>query len=234
MTPKIAFACATLALVASSHAQVLYATSFEAPTFTTGDIFGQDGWTDTASSTVAVVSARDARTGTQSVFIDSAPETSPYFGWKPINHSPGSNIVSTSIWMKPSDDSRGNSDFGFLSYDIAGSLIGGIIFAGPTVTVVDTLSTSTSTNGVVNLGQWNELRNDYNFATKLMTSYLNGAALATVSFTETNFGDADIYMNPTGFSTVYADDLRIEVVPEPATMAALALGVTGLVRRRRK
>jgi hypothetical protein len=52
-----------------------------------------------------------------------------------------------------------------------------------------------------------------------------GATGATLSL-----GAVDLYANNT--SSVFYDNLN--VVPEPATMAALGLGLAALLRRRRK
>lgn len=68
----------------------------------------------------------------------------------------------------------------------------------------------------------------------VVTSFLNGNTMGTRSWKgATGFQEVaaiDLFAN--GASTIYYDDMQL--VPEPATMSALALGALALVRRRRK
>jgi hypothetical protein len=62
-----------------AHASVIYSATFEAPTFTTGPLAGQDGWSVFGPGN-PIVESNFAATGSQAVFVDGneASQTGPY------------------------------------------------------------------------------------------------------------------------------------------------------------
>jgi hypothetical protein len=67
----------------------------------------------------------------------------------------------------------------------------------------------------------------------------DGTTLSTMSFPTTNinattFNTFFMLHPPTGIDSFEFANLQVELIPEPATMALLALGSLGLIRRRRK
>jgi hypothetical protein len=61
--------------------------------------------------------------------------------------------------------------------------------------------------------------------------YYTYTLVASGTLTRLEFQDAGLYNNTYG---AYIDDVRLQLVPEPASLIALATGVVGLVARRRR
>lgn len=257
---NIAVLCAAVAslglTVATSDAAIVYATSFESPTFVAGPIAGQDSWMSTAGAGNVMINtgAAIARTGTQYAFYNTANATNAAptkFSWKPINLSAAAlaptPILTATVWagMATSASDR-TAVTGLDLYNIAGDRIAAINFANDgTVNPLDPVGAVTITTPVTaSLGSYHKLQMMVNFADQSIKYFFDNTLFATsTATTATDFGDADIYSirtsNPAGSSGGWQlawDDLSIVTspVPEPTGVAPVApLALAALSRRRR-
>jgi len=243
---------ALMAVVARpAHADVvLYSTGFEAPTFTTGAIAGQNGWLQFGPST-ATVENFFAKTGSQAVFVDggTATQAGPYHqdpSTGPlVDLSADIAIFTSSTQSAWQFAATGN---GLISY------LGGIdILANNQIDAI--------TNGFPVIGSfarstsfvtptWNHIDFLFNIATQTYKISINGIVLdSNVPFCEsnvgctgvgvTNYGDGffDSFGGVGGNDSGYMDNYQVTLVssvPEPSSIVLLltALGVVGARLRR--
>lgn len=232
---------ALVAVAGSANAQVLKFAGFEASEgYVLGDLFGQQGWTDTGD--VANVTSALAATGTRSISIDSSPVASSSWWWPSVNHNTGTSanktvIASVDMYLKTGGTKSGN--WGLDCYDGAGS------FARVTALWVNSSglvnywngTTSVVTGTSVSYDAWNNLKITMDYVTQKASFAINGSTIASgISFSAgvTNiFGDADINLQAAGFDTTYFDNYKIEAVPAPSALALIGLGGLFAGRRRR-
>lgn len=81
-----------------------------------------------------------------------------------------------------------------------------------------------------------------------LTFRIDGNLIATVSLLEAGLTtssqgnillglcdtNAGVAVDPSGFNSMIVDNVRVQAVPEPGTMAVLGLGIAALLRKRRK
>ncbi|MBS1706846.1 MAG: PEP-CTERM sorting domain-containing protein [Armatimonadetes bacterium] len=217
----------------SANAVVLVNEGFESPTWTLGqDIAGLNGF-DAASDTGYTIDNTHAKSGTQSAMFDTAPAAGSNWAWKNTLVTSGIVSAKASVYIESISGATIFSYFGLDLYSSSVSRLallqvkadGTVWFGNATLTQV----------GTAGLNQWNDLEVRANLTTKVATAYVNGSAVGSgVSFTATNFNDADMVSRATGFERGWYDDYKIETVPEPMTISAMALGLAAIARKRRK
>ncbi len=210
-------------LSCASLAQVLYSTSFEAPTFTVGtELNTGAGGFDTFGDVNMPVSGVRAHTGSQSVLLDIGnvawPDDTAHWNWvalDPYDPAASTNkVLVTTMWFYLSSNT-GNSLVGLDAYNSAANEIG--------LAAVDTTSgntylfaNATQLDGtpVAALNQWNKLTYILDFNTNTARALLNGVDFG-VSFSLANtfdVSDVDIYGGRSKDSTsqgIFLDDYSI-------------------------
>lgn len=208
-----------------------YSTSFEPPTWTNGQsLAGTDGW-DAFSDPEFKITNERARTGTQSVVLDTAPLVGSRWAWP--NQPITSGLVVAKVWVYCESDPTHTvySQFGLDAYSAAVSRIGTLRIKSNGDAVFGSSTVSTYALGLA-ADTWHELKLEMDLGTKIVKGFVNGNLVDSKSFTPSDFNDADLVGSATGFERGFYDDY--EVVPEPATMAVLGIGVAALIRRRRR
>lgn len=260
---KNLFAAAMIAAVGSSaSAAVLYATSFEAPTFAVGSLNLQDGWSAASSpATLFQVNgtAGFARTGSQFVFANTASQTSSGSNWnfKPTIVAPVSapnSVIRASVWTAVVNNTTAavgrQSAGGIDLYDDSGAVRLGAIRVrndGAIVIINSAGASGTLGAGTVTGNAYNQVAVEADFAAQKTRWFINGIEINTAglgatfgNFSATGFGDADLYAVRTntlasgtsGGHTILFDDFSVERIPTPGALSVL--GLAGLVAARRR
>ena len=231
---------ALAALAGSANAQVLKFAGFEASEgYVLGDLFGQNGWTDTGD--VANVTSALAATGTRSVSIDSSPVASSSWWWPSVNYNTATatnKTVVASIDMYLKTGGTKSANWGLDCYDGAGSF-GRVtamwVNSGGLVNYWDGTTSVVSSTSVA-YDAWNNLKITMDYVTKKASFALNGTTIASgVNFSagvSNIFGDSDMNLQGAGFDTTFFDNYKVEAVPAPSALALIGLG--GLVAGRRR
>lgn len=252
----LAVLVATLGVVSTARAGVLYTTGFEAPAMTPGPLapaegfLGQDNWTifgDTNMTRYNVVTgtvgAGTVKAGTQALRMDAGASTVEAL--QPLNIDPvalGYSAVSLSYDMKLSVAATPSFRWGARFYDNVGNLLTfGMTFGADGLIRVDNGFGPVITSTPVTRGVWQNVQIILNYSTATWDAYLDGNLVqGGNSFDTTNgLADFDLYhahgtTGATDFMLVDNFTVTATAVPEPAGWGmVLPVAVLAGSRRRR-
>lgn len=239
-----------LALGASSQAVTLFSDDFESRTL--GNIGGQGIWGTDASTQFLVASDAGKFVGTKSLKVNHSgagagttwayPTLAPSYTVVP---SSGVNVLNLSadFYMESgSFTGTGSRQYGFEIFTTSFSTVASARFSSDGKVVSFGTGTTTTTGVAVPFDTFFNFRLSLNYTSGQGSMWLNGAQVGSnfnFNTALTSIGDGDIRgtnLIPPSSSvsgSAYADNYKFEAVPEPASMAALGLGILGLARRRR-
>ncbi len=242
-----------VAAVSASQAQILYSTGFEAPTYTAGSgVNAIDGWANGSGGGVPnVVSTDVAASGTQSLRFAQTAATS-FSSVRRALPTLGATIatpavISVQVYVASSTgaDRLSGMYFGSTATSTLGGTTAGMTLGGDGKVRMG--STWLSTYDVAFDAQaaagtfadrWITFSMSFNGAqvTASMSGFSDNAVYSKTFTPGGALGNINLgtdYAGTTGATgTTYFDNLKVESVPEPATMTLLALGA--LAARRRK
>lgn len=252
---------AAASAVASAQANdIVNSDGFESPDYSTtfdgtGSLEGQDGWlTAGGGVSTATVQTTVVASGTQAVRVDRGASSDDFWAVPVVGFpSVGFDQVIVEWDMRVEDSgSTGfgpffgvqvNDDNGVPLLQAAGfgvdAATGDVLFqAGSTGFLTETGTFAT-------FGEWNNFRIELDYSTDMYSYYFNDGLLGTTSFVDAGVGgftDADITAiaaagdatSQAATGTAYFDNFVVSEVPEPGSLALLAMGVGLLVSRRRR
>lgn len=246
----LAFLLAAGLIIPTWADTVIYSTSFESPTFTTGPIAGQDGWSVYGPSSPSVESFF-ADTGSQAVFVDggTASQSGPYH----TDVSTGPLIDLSADIAIFTSSTQTEWQFGALGPGLVGYLGGVDILPNGTIAAISAGSSDIGTftrATAFDSAAWHNINLLFNLSTQTYDISLDGTLLASdVPFCGSNGSctgaTLSTYANGffdsfgTGNDSGYLDNYSVTQItgtPEPSTtipiVSILVAGV-GLQFRRR-
>lgn len=243
---KVLLSVLALSAVAASQAVVVISEDFDQAQYVVGQNFVDNGtlltsqptidWTSTATNTTSwKINNNHFVSAGKSVHVTGSSGT-----WAWPNGAP--TVFAGDIWIASVkvrvDSTAPVSNRSGLDVWGASNLGGLAIRSDGTVATSTTGTWSTVAGFTAASNTWHEVKlvMAYTSATTgTMQRYLNGVAVGTPTVLSSAFTDADLYASTGGALSrnVNFDDYKLEVVPEPATMAALGLGLATVARRRK-
>ena len=203
---------ALLALAGSASAQTIYdSAGFESPRFNLGTLEGQDPvngpWVSDAVTSTGVVTNAVARSGSQSVRLDRAPnDDSRWLIAKPIVGLRDLLVIEADLRTAFSDVSENayGPIFALEAYDAFNNVGSDIKLAG--MVGMDAATGEllyqdegtgflTATGDILDADTWYNLRLELDYSTDTYSIFLNGVRKATVGFVDSgidDFTDADL------------------------------------------
>lgn len=225
-------------------------------------ITGQDGWTVTSTTFVNQtgnifgVSTALPKSGSQGVYIDTSPIPSSRLARKAFTYAPSAINrvleVSSSIQIKPralQSDPADTSGYGVFVSALVGStqvrLAALSLFVAdgtfPAEASISGRNTAGTFGGVASsllpvTDTWYDVVLRLDFGTGQVSAKLNGQDFGVTTPFDTSLTPIAAGLSSTiiGYDRAYYDDFKIESVPEPASMAALGLGLFVFARKRKK
>lgn len=253
---------ALLCLPGLAAATSLFNCGFEAPTYSIGDLSGQDGWMVTPANAVGSIQDKFVYSGLQAVeLIDGAS-----FGraQQSISGVPDP-VLSASyammfddVWQGPMEADRFEAqmrvevtgsggtfgiEFGFLKAPSAGYET---VPGDASAFYIEVGSESAMLGkayDVVDYAAYSNTWHTYDLIfdnpNDLAQLYVDGVLRTQLTITEDLTALSNVQIqnqrwgtNPSNSESLYFDDLNVSVVPEPATFGVFALGLAALLRRR--
>lgn len=242
-TPRFIRALAVLAagaaLATSASAAVVFNETFEG--YTLGDVAGQGLWADFGGAELTSVVDTMANGGTKSLAFSTNALTGKYGSDATFDLAApitaGQLVLSFDIFH-----AAGNDGSAFLYFSRGATLAGAfqqglsLVGSGTDGTFGDDDSPKT---GLLT-GQWVpvvmniDLDADTLVATYGGTQIFNGAWITDAGL-PSQYQGIDIWADGgTSQGSFYIDNLRLDAVPEPSSIALLGLGAGGLFLRRRR
>ena len=241
----VTFALLSISAV-SAYGSVLFSTGFEPPTYTPGNIAGQDGWAEfNPTDSFDAVQTTFVKSGSQAAWVIPVQTSTVQTGMFHSNFSNAPLIDLSADIFLASSSTQNEWQFAGLGPGLT-PFIGGIdVFAD---NHMELLTAGFTPVGIFSRDVWNHVDFLFNLATQKYDFSLNGSIVATgvafcgdngaclggpVSSYGTSFFDVFATLNSNDLGAIDNLNLSANSVPEPGTILLIASGLALAVTRSR-
>ena len=230
----------------SANGAVVYSTGFEAPTFTLGNIAGQDGWAlFNPLASFNAVQNTFVKSGSQAAWVIPIPTSTVQTGMFHSASPTGPLINLSADIFLASSSSQNDWQFAGLGAGLA-PFIGGIDVRADNSIVPITAGFTPA--GTLSRDVWNRVDFLFDMTTQKYSFSFNGATVATgvafccdngpcaggpVTSYGSSFFDVFATLNSNDLGAIDNFNLSVNPVPEPSSLLLIASGLALLMTRRR-
>lgn len=244
---KVLFSALALSAVAASQAIVVVSEDFDQSQYVVGNtiigvaLTSQPSilWDSTAATLTAWKTNNNrALSGTKSVHVTGTSGTWTWPGGSPFISAGETWISSVNVFVGQTGNGL-TSRYGLDAWGTVGNMSGGLAVRadGSVWKNAGGVWSQQLAAGTAPSGRWHNIKLEMTYTTATsgtVKSFLNGTQVGGSLAISEAFTDVDLYGGlRTATTDASFDDYKLEVVPEPATMAALGLGLAAMARRRK-
>lgn len=247
----------------SAPSQMIFQTGFESPTYSSGDLSGQDDWMVTPSGASGLIQSVIFQSGSQAAQLGDAAS----FGraQRSISGAPGQVLVASfgmfldDAWGAQMETDRFEAqmrvevsgapgtfgiEFGFLKAPVGGyetvpaDASAFFIEIGSESAMMGAGYTVVDYSAVSN--GWHNYQIAYDNISDIASLYVDGSLKVQAAATNDILAISNIQLqnqrwgtSPNNNGVLYFDDLAVEAVPEPASIIAIAIGIAAMAGRRK-
>jgi hypothetical protein len=231
----------------SAYGGVIYSTGFEGPTYTPGNIVGQDGWAEfNPTDSFDAVQTTFVKSGAQAAWVIPVGTSIVQTGMFHNNSTTGPLIELSADIFLASSSTQNEWQFAGLGAGLTPFLGGIDVFADDSIHL---LTAGFAAEGTLSRNVWNHVDLLFNMTTQKYDFSLNGTSVATgVAFcgdngpclggTVTSYGSSffDVFATLNSNDLGAIDNLSLSTVtsgvPEPVSRLLIASGLALVVTRR--
>jgi hypothetical protein len=226
------------------NASTLYSTGFETPTFNTGQLAGQNGWTDDGNASHITVENTFVNTGSQAVQFSASGASGQTGVFLADNYvvPAASPVITMTVDYYRASGGTASERVDVSGFDQNANGLGLVRWDANNGLEIVSGNSDTVSNGLLSSNTWEAISIAYNFSNDTFSVYLNNNLVkANLPFyqggaTSTEFLEGGLFIQNPGTDLTYFDNYSVTAsapTPELATLYLLGPALVWVLFRVR-